>query len=64
MKRESAEKSYINIDCKKLHNLFSLPLVISVTMTDMTGGTQCSHEDTKVHRRTNDRPFSLFTFFF
>jgi len=39
MKRESAEKIYINTDCKKLHNLFSLPLVISVTMTDMMGGT-------------------------
>jgi hypothetical protein len=63
MKRESAEKIYININCKKLHNLFSLPLVISVIMTDMMGGTQCSHEDTEMHRRTNDRPFSLLTFY-
>jgi hypothetical protein len=64
MKRESAEKIYININCKKFHNLFSLPLVISVIMLDMMGGTQCSHEDTKVHKRTNDRPFSLLAFFF
>lgn len=64
MKTERGEKIYININCKKLHSLFSLPFVTSVIMTDIMGGTQRSHEDTKVHRRTNDRPFTLLTFFF
>jgi hypothetical protein len=57
MKRESAEKRYMNINCKKLHNLYSQPLVISVIMMDMMGATVCSYEDTKVHRMTTTNFF-------